>query len=520
MATARMKAAAVATSPVKKVDDLRARRTDEIVIAFVGPIAAGCSTTARIIEKYLRNTYGYEDVFSYKVSELIQDAALLVGSAIDSSVTGLDRVIRLQDVGNDLRKKFNDDYLAAKVVEKIAVTRMEHDGFEKSETEALIPKPKRWAHLIDSLKNPRELGLLREVYGDMLWVVGVFAPEDVRKDRLVNVKRWKADAVSGLIARDFQQEWHYGQGVRDTMYQSDFFIRNDEDNDERLEKTVLRHIEVIFGAPVRTPTVEESSMYAAYSAASRSGCLSRQVGAALVSEHSEVIGIGCNDVPRFGGDLYSFEDGGKDHRCYKWGEKVCHNDQHKKRLYRDIFTALQKAELLKPEVRFESAQDVLKTTDVKQLIEFSRAVHAEMAALISVARNNKSGLKGATLYCTTFPCHSCARHMVAAGVAKIVYIEPYPKSLALELHRDAVSTSGKETKKKMVLEQYQGVAPRNLLRLFKQAEPARKNNGRVIDFNPQIAHPLGSVSVDDFSTHEKRVLHKLAGLEQAKQGHE
>src|SRR5262249_32607492 len=38
------------------------------------------------------------------------------------------------------------------------------------------------------------------------------------------------------------------------------------------------------------------------------------------------------------------------------------------------------------------------------------------------------------LYCTTFPCHMCARHIVAAGLKQVVYIEPYPKSMAKKLY--------------------------------------------------------------------------------------
>lgn len=108
-----------------------------------------------------------------------------------------------------------------------------------------------------------------------------------------------------------------------------------------------------------------------------------------------------------------------------------------------------------------------------------------------------------------------ARHIVAAGVTKVVYIEPYPKSLATDLHRDSVSVMHEDADQKMVMEQYEGVAPRNLLRLFKPSDLIRKNkrDGALVDFQLKKAHPLGSVSVDDFSTHEKRILAKLKDIE-------
>lgn len=56
-------------------------------------------------------------------------------------------------------------------------------------------------------------------------------------------------------------------------------------------------------------------------------------------------------------------------------------------------------------------------------------MHAEMFAITDAARRGLS-VRDATLYCTTFPCHMCARHIIASGIRKVVYIEPYPKSMA------------------------------------------------------------------------------------------
>ena len=200
-------------------------------------------------------------------------------------------------------------------------------------------------------------------------------------------------------------------------------------------------------------------MYAAASAGAKSACLSRQVGAAIYSKDNELIGVGWNDVPRAGGGLYAEDLGMADLRCFRWGEKVCHNDKHKGLLYEDVFKALEAEGLLSSDAKAKKVRQVLSKTDIRNLIEFSRAVHAEMEAIISVARSNKNGLVGATMYSTTFPCHSCARHIVASGIAKVVYIEPYPKSLALGLHTDAITDKETGDKEKVVFLQYEGTAP-------------------------------------------------------------
>ena len=40
---------------------------------------------------------------------------------------------------------------------------------------------------------------------------------------------------------------------------------------------------------------------------------------------------------------------------------------------------------------------------------------------------------------TTCPCHNCTRHIIAAGLSSVTYIEPYPKSRAADPHEDAAA---------------------------------------------------------------------------------
>jgi deoxycytidylate deaminase len=121
----------------------------------------------------------------------------------------------------------------------------------------------------------------------------------------------------------------------------------------------------------------------------------------------DIIGMGNNDVPKFGGGLYSREDGDGDHRCFQWRGKICHNDFRKEEILSRIAVALgeagifdSKSGVVDPKKKAK-AVDVLHSSDVRNLIEFSRAVHAEMEAIISVARNGKAGLIGGTLYSTS-----------------------------------------------------------------------------------------------------------------------
>src|SRR5205823_3680095 len=110
----------------------------------------------------------------------------------------------------------------------------------------------------------------------------------------------------------------------------------------------------------------------------------------------------------------------------------------------------------------------LPISQIRNLIEFGRAVHAEMAALIDAARRGVS-VAGCTMYVTTFPCHLCARHVVAAGIRRLVYIEPYAKSRTADLYPDSIAIE-QDSGDKVQFEPFVGVAPRQYMKLFPMAQ--------------------------------------------------
>lgn len=108
-------------------------------------------------------------------------------------------------------------------------------------------------------------------------------------------------------------------------------------------------------------------------------------------------------------------------------------------------------------------EPIIRKSKIKDITEYGRVVHAEMEALLSSARSGISTV-GGELYCTTFPCHNCAKHIIAAGIGRVVYVEPYPKSKALEFHSDSISL-GRDSKN-VVFEPFIGVGPRSFFNLF------------------------------------------------------
>lgn len=543
-----------ATSQRGEDESLSIRRTPELVIALVGPVASGVTTTGKILSRLLAEEYNYQ-VNSYRISEFIKSSAHLVGKTIGDDISAHERVRMLQDAGNTLREKLGGGYLVAKCIEAINLARS-RDGVEKgSGGTPDRPKAIRVAHIIDSIKNPAEVEQLQQVYGRMFWLFAVFAPEKVRKQRLTQAGCEKT-SQDGIIAHDQNESASYGQKVRDTIELADFFIRNDQENDQALTATISRYLEIIFHSTVHTPTVDECAMYDAQAAASNSACMSRQVGAAIYSQEGQLLSVGWNDVPKFGGGLYKTEDGAKDNRCFRWGGKICHNDFNKNKLKDGMYNALnsnvqskwrETIKLLTEKISQKESSDkefwryvlvelkgaesrgggidrnsfdfAAKNSGIDGLIEFSRAVHAEMEAIISAARSGVA-LRGATLYCTTFPCHSCARHIIAAGISKVIYIEPYPKSRAHDLHSDAIAVDdGALDPVKTMFIQYDGVAPRNILSLFKSgAQRKDRASGEFIQRSKKDLHPLFMPAVEGFATNEMFVIRDLEARERKIKG--
>lgn len=496
-------------------NEISERLSQELVIALVGPVGSGVSSAAQIIETTLAQKYGYTVCPIIKLSDIIRAEAHRV-STNDPKGKPLDQYITdMQDIGNSLRERFGGNYLIEKSVEKIRKFR-EADGGYRNE----IAIPGRRAYIIDSIKNKDELGLLRQVYRETLCVVGVFAPDAQRERRLRDAGADEGQ-VKKILDRDQGEVLSFGQNTRKLFVQADFFVCNDRVLDE-MRKRIERFLEIVFDVGVHTPTTEETAMYKACASAANSACMSRQVGASIVSNMGELIAVGCNDVPRFSGGLYIEDDRMRhtnegpvdnDHRCYNWRGGICHNEVRRNSIIDDVAKRIATTDgMLQPGRTAVDVKNAMKGSGIDALIEFSRSIHAEMEAILSVAREGKHSLVGATLYTTTYPCHNCARHIVAAGIASVVYIEPYQKSLATALHEDAITESRDDTDK-VIFRQFDGVAPDNFLRLFRAAT-SRKKDGKLDRIPADEALPIFRIPLDAQSHYEDKVIADLTQKEQ------
>lgn len=494
--------------------DITDRLSQELVIALVGPVGSGVSTAAAEIRDVLAGDFAYDVAPIFKPSDIIQRQCALVGIAAPNKDDLAAYIRTMQDAGNALRERYGNEYLVEKIIEQIRAYRTDKGGYNGG-----VELPGRRAFIIDSLKNVEELTLLRNIYRESLCVVGVFAPDEIRRQRLIDDNA-SEDSVGQLMARDQSELMTFGQNTRKLFVEADLFVCNDRRRED-LNTSIARFVDIVFDTAIHTPTRAESAMYEADAASANSACMSRQVGASIVSARGELIAVGWNDVPKFGGGLYIEEDRShyddeqkafvnKDHRCHNWRGGICHNETRRTEIISKVSEAASTIGRVADE-NLKAVRDEVARSEIADLIEYSRSIHAEMEAILSVAREGKHSLVGATLYTNTYPCHNCARHIVAAGIVNVVYIQPYLKSLATKLHADVVT----EIPGKMdmvVFRQFDGIAPRNFIRLFRPTAP-RKEGGRLKRAERADAIPIFRVPLDARSHYEDKVIADLAKKE-------
>lgn len=320
------------------IEIIKDRQTEELVFAFCGPLGSGISTVAKVTEDII-SKYKYETKY-YKISSIIEKYLPLVKSEIEKTeylkdinlslplneIDPADRINILQSAGNQLREQFGNNILAQLIIKEIAINRQDRDD---GETEIEIKKEsRRFVSIIDSLKHPDEYRLLQAVYGNMFYLFGVLCPDQIRKERLNQEKKMSSGKEALLMERDKEEDIFYGQKLLKSLQYADFFIRNVDINVNIIKQPIKRFIKLILGNIDITPTIDEYAMHCAQSAALRSSCLSRQVGAAIVSSNNELITTGTNDVPKYKGGQYTSDDKGNDGRCFNLYGNMCKNSEY------------------------------------------------------------------------------------------------------------------------------------------------------------------------------------------------
>jgi deoxycytidylate deaminase len=472
--------------------------TSEVIIAFVAAVGVDLDPVEDAAKRKLTEM-GYETVTIRLTRDIIPAITQTNGS---TGKPEFNRYWDMMNEGNNAREAFGSDVLALGVASEIAKKRREFSGGQR-----------KIAYIVRSLKHPDEVMRLRDIYPRGFYLFAVQASAESRRYYLMHKKDMSKSDANRLMDRDRKEADAHGQHNVDTYHLADFFLCTQDESDQGVSwgKAVIqgnmsRFIEIIFGHPNRTPTFGEHSMFIAFTSALRSADLSRQVGA-VITKNREILSLGANDCPSPLGGLYwpffsrdtlRVEDvpGGRDYmrkgdsnrkqllalRKQIFQKAVTEfNDVVEKGTWRKGLGNQQQIEFASVQRGLEkellvSLDKLLAKSPIADLTEFGRVVHAEMEALLSCGRKGVSTV-GTTLFSTTFPCHNCAKHIVAAGVKKVVFIEPYLKSKALTLHPDSIDIAYPnplldDSKRKagiVAFEPFVGVGPRRFFDLFSMA---------------------------------------------------
>ena len=435
------------------------------------------------------------------------------------------RLVRLTDCLREVREKFNLDLEYANGAERYEKFMTAGTTFRKAmgrgdamsmvavgamrEFRKTHPASK-YAFILRSLKHPDEVQSLRNIYGPAFVLFSIFSSRSARIKHLANEicktsQRFDStefnELAERLIYRDqLEQNELLGQKVSKVFHLADFFI----DVDHGMDAAVKRLVQLFLGNVFITPTRSEQGMFMAHASAWRSSSLQRQVGAVIASKEGSIIAIGTNEVPKPGGGLYWAGDQ-PDSRDFQHGGEI--NDDMKNRMFVEVVQRLLKSGMCygkNPDgsdhaLAGESdpqkvAEWLLEKremdgTRIMSVIEFGRCVHAEMAALMDAARRGVA-VDDSILFSTTFPCHECARHIVAAGISTVYFVEPYPKSLVNELYPDSIRIEEEVSGDFVRFMPFVGVAPRRYQDMFKLGEFDRKRLlDHAQDWRPDLANP-------------------------------
>lgn len=424
----------------------------EMVFGIIGPI--GCNKKLVVDNMLLLASHYSYEVVKIGVSDIIRNN---VKGIVDHS-DQYERVVSLMDAGNLIREQTKDNSILAKLASL------------KVSEERKLARSSRTIYIIDSIKHSEEVEELKNIYGRGFYLFAVHSSEENRNiflEKTCNI----ADGTNRkkLIERDKDDKVGHGQGTSEAFHLADFFL-TESGNNQKVWNSLERFFDIIFGDPFRTPTFHEYAMFMAHSSSVRSSDMSRQVGA-VISKGTDIVATGANECPKGGGGSYwpLFDsvknliydvEGGRD---FMRGHDYNAKEKSK------IIDALEAGI---PEAILPLLRQNIKKSGIKDITEYGRVVHAEMDAILSCARR---GLQcaGCVLFCTTYPCHNCAKHVVSSGIKRVIYIEPYPKSKATEMHPDSISNPDNEDDEKLALENgkvvfvpFVGVGPRQFINLF------------------------------------------------------
>lgn len=292
--------------------------------------------------------------------------------------------------------------------------------------------------VIDALRNPYEILYFRERYA-AFYTMSVNTEENIRQQKLYE-KGYRVDEIYQIDKEeegksDFQKSYQLID-IDKCIELSDIHLTHDGteiSKNRNLINQIFTYISLILHPGLVPPSPLERVMQVAFTAKLNSGCLSRQVGAAVTNEYYSVQAIGWNTVaegqtPCSLRNLYDLCNQ-EDTNAYSTYEK----DDNKFSSYinRTVeaynkASATQKLKGLTLAYCFKDIHTTINAEKQRGNQVHTRSLHAEENAFLQLAKYGSQGIRGGKLFTTASCCELCAKKAYQLGIKEIYYIDSYP----------------------------------------------------------------------------------------------
>ena len=388
----------------------------------------------------------------------------------------------LRDIGESVKKypEFKNSHDSEHVFDVVELINQIIKGYHVNDRKAL----RRF--VIDSVRNSLEILYLRERYNAFYMVA--LHNDGHEKELLRNKVSQYADGqrlmdicanISTLSSlenkiEDFEHGQFFAPDLQRCVSESELHVAyntledlqkiSQEENKKDLEFTSysfytyaeqwMKYSALISRPGLVAPTRDERCMSIAYVAKFNSGCISRQVGCAIIDKERAVQSVGWNDPPasqlpcnlRDVNDLLEAkktydEASDKDDKAlfeiyskFELSDSVEYPKHDASGVYGKGFSDCINQECsgktssrlekngLKYAYCFRSRYNTYKEN--KDAVN-TRSLHAEENTMLRLARQGGMGLNGGTMYVTASPCVLCSKKAYQIGIRDIVYLDPY-----------------------------------------------------------------------------------------------
>jgi dCMP deaminase len=321
--------------------------------------------------------------------------------------------------------------------------------------------------VIDSFRNPLEIMYFKQRFS-AFYIIAVNRDNTSREAALRKIYGKEFDNVHKVLEAEYtggKGKGFYRQYVRDCIEKADIHItfrsceetkslnqklikNNESANDATSpyfswQMQLLKYVALIEHPGLITPSPEERCMQLAYTAKYNSGCISRQVGAAICDEHYSIKAIGWNSTPegqvpcllRNAEVLLNSNESSQDQNNGAISDLEIQSFTPYERKNKTFRNALKEhyasavednRSLLKGRnvcICFKTLQN--SCSEGKNQVH-TRALHAEESAFLQITKYGGTAIRNGKLFTTASPCELCAKKAYQLGIKVIYYVDPYP----------------------------------------------------------------------------------------------